>query len=592
ASYNRNKTRTVIQPVPLSDQFAIPDKNVLCGQAPYNTTVPGSCVSAIVLMPTSPYYPTPFVQGLTGGATPDLLVRYRSAITGNRDITDTAEAPRFVAGIKGVAAGWDFDSALLYSESRVRQHDNNGWPLLTQGMPLLNSGTVNFFGPNTADVDAALRATNYIGDAYSIKSSLTSLGARASRDIVALPAGPLAVAVGVEGRKEKYDFEPSAALLAGDISGYGGDLGVVEKTRNVGAVFGEMNIPVIKNLEANLAVRYDHYEGVGNSTTPKASLRWQPLPQLLLRTSFGQGFRAPSLQDLYAPNTTGVTPQGATDPLRCPTTGDGIKDCSTQFAVTNGGNATLKPEKSNNLTLGLVVEPAANVTVGVDYFRILLKNTIVNGLGSAVILSDPVKYSYLIRRGPVDPAFPNLLGAITNIDLTNLNLGNSKVSGFDFDVKWRIPAGDLGRFTVNGSATYFNRFDTSNPDGTYSGGVDLTNAATGGVVPRFKSYLALDWTRGPWTVGAAQNFQKGYNDLTGTFEVEPRRVSSYTTYDLQASYAASKAWRFTLGARNVFDRDPPYSNAGGQTGFQSGYDNQYGDPRGRFVYGRVTYALE
>ncbi|MGZ5894405.1 MAG: TonB-dependent receptor, partial [Caldimonas sp.] len=356
--------------------------------------------------------------------------------------------------------------------------------------------------------------------------------------------------------------------------------------------FSEVNVPVVKNLEANFAVRYDHYAGVGSSTTPKASLRWQPTPQMLFRTSFGNGFRAPSLQDLYGPNLTGVTPQGATDILRCPTTHDGVKDCATQFTVTTGGNAGLKPEKSHNFTLGTVLEPINNVSVGIDYFRVRLQDTIVNGIGAAVILADPIKYASLITRGPVDPAFPNLPGPITNINLTNINLGITKVAGFDFDVKWRLPAGDWGRFTVNGSATYFNQFDTSNLDGSFSGGVDLTNPATGGIVPRFKSYLAVDWTRGPWNLVLAQNFQKGYNDLAGTNEVVPRRVSSYTTYDLQASYSAFKSWRFTLGVRNLFDRDPPYSNAGGQTSFQSGYDNQYADPRGRFVYGRVTYSYQ
>lgn len=592
ASYNRNTTRVVIQPVPLSDQFNIPANNALCSHAPYNTAVPGACVSAIILSPSSPFYPHGFVQGISGGAEPDLLVRYRAAVNGNRDFTDIAEAPRFVAGIKGTAVGWDFDAAALYSESKVREIDKGGFPALTQIMPLLNSGTVNFFGPNTPAIDAALLSTNFNAEAFRIKSSLTSLAARASREVMTLPAGPLALAAGVEGRKEKYNFESSPQIASGDISGYGGNLASVLKSRNVEAVFGEINVPIVKGLEANGAVRYDHYQGVGNSTTPKLSLRWQPMPQVLLRTSYGTGFRAPSLQDLYAPNTTGVTPQGATDSLRCPTTNDGIKDCGTQFAVTNGGLATLKPEKSKNFTLGTVLEPMNNVSVGIDYFRVRVDNTIVNGIGSAIILSDPVKYASYITRGPVDPAFPTLPGPIQNINLINLNLGATKVSGLDFDVKWRIPAGDLGRFTLIGSATYFNQFDASNPDGTFAGGVDLTNPASGGVVPRFKSYLSLDWTRGPWDVVLAQNFQKAYNDLTGTNEVVPRRVSSYTTYDLQGSYEAVKSWRFTLGAHNLFDRDPPYSNAGGQTGFQSGYDNQYGDPRGRFIYGRVTYSYQ
>ncbi|MGZ5204370.1 MAG: TonB-dependent receptor plug domain-containing protein [Caldimonas sp.] len=586
AAFNRNTIRTVIQPVPISDQFALPATNPLFNVAPYNG------VSTILLTTASPYYPTAYVQSITGGATPDLLVRYRAAGAGNRDFTDIAEAPRFVAGVKGTAAGWDFDSALLYSESKVREHDNGGYPALTKILPILNSGNVNFFGPNTPDVDAALLATNFTGDAFNHKSSLTRLTARGSRDLVNLPAGPLGLAIGAEGRKEKYDFVASPEIATGDIAGYGGNLLDVNRSRNVTAFFSEVNVPVVKNLEANFAVRYDHYAGVGSSTTPKASLRWQPTPQMLFRTSFGNGFRAPSLQDLYGPNLTGVTPQGATDILRCPTTHDGVKDCATQFTVTTGGNAGLKPEKSHNFTLGTVLEPINNVSVGIDYFRVRLQDTIVNGIGAAVILADPIKYASLITRGPVDPAFPNLPGPITNINLTNINLGITKVAGFDFDVKWRLPAGDWGRFTVNGSATYFNQFDTSNLDGSFSGGVDLTNPATGGIVPRFKSYLAVDWTRGPWNLVLAQNFQKGYNDLAGTNEVVPRRVSSYTTYDLQASYSAFKSWRFTLGVRNLFDRDPPYSNAGGQTSFQSGYDNQYGDPRGRFVYGRVTYSYQ
>lgn len=99
----------------------------------------------------------------------------------------------------------------------------------------------------------------------------------------------------MEGRKERYNFMSSPEIAQGDIFGYGGNLASVAKTRNVGA-----------------------------STTPKASLRWQPTRQILLRGSFGQGFRAPSLQDLFAPITTGVSSQGLSDPLRCPFTMDGV----------------------------------------------------------------------------------------------------------------------------------------------------------------------------------------------------------------------------------------------------------------------------
>ncbi|MEO6363181.1 MAG: TonB-dependent receptor, partial [Caldimonas sp.] len=603
-SYNRNTIHTIIQPVPLSDQFTIPSQNPLCSQAPYNTVSPGECLSAVVLTPASPFYPTAYATAQYG-ATPDLLVRYRSEGTGNRDITDISEAPRGVLGIKGAGFGWDFDLAGLYSESKVRERTNDGYPLYTQVMPILNSGNVNFFGPNTPAVQSALRASNFRGDAFKVKSSLTSIAGRASRELFTLPAGAVGVAVGAERRQEKYSFNAGPEILAGDVSGYGGDFQSVDRKRNVTAFFGEAVIPVVKNLEASLAVRYDDYQGVGSSTNPKGSLRWQPVPQLLLRTSYGKGFRAPSLADLYGPNSQSVTPPGLSDPLRCspplatpPPGGNNGNDCQTQFTTTFGGNANLKPEKSRNFTLGTVIEPVNNVTVGIDYFRVRLTDTIVNGVDAATILSDPAAYSALIMRGPPNPGQPGLPGPITGLLQTNINLGTTKISGIDIDVKWRIPAGDLGRFTLTGSGTYFNRYDTSQLDGSFVGGVDTSNASTGGVVPRFRSYLAVDWTRGPFSLNFAQTFQKAYNDLPGTFEdtSDPafvtRRVKSYATYDLQGTYEAFKSWRFSLGVKNLFDTDPPYTNAGGQTAFQAGYDPQYADPRGRFIYGRVTYLFQ
>ena len=590
-SYNRNVIRTIIQPVPLSDQFALPANNVLCNQAPYNNTVSGSCVSSIVLAPTSPYYPGAYLasQGVTG--TPDLLVRYR-AQNGNRDLTDTSQAPRAVAGVKGTVAGWDFDTNALYTESFVTEHTNNGFPLNSQILPLLNSGTINFFGPNTAASQDALNATNYNGDAYKIRSSLMSVAAKASREVYQLPAGAVGVAVGVEGRREKYDFSSSPALQAGDVSGYGGNFLDTDRSRNIGAVYTEVNVPIVKNLEFDGAIRYDHYEGVGNSTTPKGSLRWQPLPQVLFRGSYGRGFRAPSLQDLYVPQTTGVTTSGLDDPQRCPTTGSST-DCGTQFGVKLGGSPSLQPERSKNFTLGTVIEPVNNLSIGVDYFNVKLTNTIVNGLDPSVILSDTAKYASFITRGPQTPGdiAAGIPGQIISIDQTNLNLGTTKVAGYDLDASYKIPTQNYGRFMVNASGTYFSKYDTSNPDGTFSSAIDQANSTTGGVIARVRTYLAADWSYGPFGVTAAQNFQKGYHDFPNGDGSE-RNVRDYVTYDLQGRYSYLKSWRFTLGIKNLFNEDPPYTNAGGQTSFQSGYDPQYGDPRGRFIYGRVTYVIQ
>ena len=118
-SCNRNSSRTVIQPVPLSDQFNLPANNALYNLDPYRVPS-GISTSTILLSPCSADYPTAFVKGITGGPTPDLTVRYRAAVNGNRDITDIAQALRLTFGARGSAAGWEFDSAVLHSASQVR----------------------------------------------------------------------------------------------------------------------------------------------------------------------------------------------------------------------------------------------------------------------------------------------------------------------------------------------------------------------------------------------------------------------------------------------------------------------------------------
>jgi len=591
-SWNRNRQNNMIQPVPISDQFALPPNHPLFNVAPYNGT------SAIHVQPGTPFYPTAYVQSQlpAGAALPVLDVRWRDNINGNRHIEDVADAPRLVLGARGTAAAWDWDASYLHSESRVRENVISGFPILSQILPILNSGSVNFWGPTPDAVAAQIVSTDFHGEAFNIKSSLDSVAGKASRELFNMPAGPLAVAFGAEARKEKYQFNASSQIATGDVSGYGGNLLPVDKDRNVSALFGEVNIPAFKGFEVNAAVRFDHYGGVGSSTNPKLGLRYQPMKEVLLRASAGKGFRAPSLLDLYAPNTTGVTPPGLNDPLRCPTTGSSL-DCATQFPTLNGGNATLKPEKSHNYTAGIVFEPTNTISVAVDWFTILLQDQINNGIPSAVIVGDLAKYGHLVTRGPVDPAFPNLPGPITQIDQTNINVGKTNLSGWDFDARFRIPAGDFGRITVQYTGTYFYKYDSQNIDGSFSPVINQANTATGGVVPRLKTYLSTTLATGPWNFTLSYNWQSSYDDLPGTLEdptdpaFQTRRVGTYETYDGQVQYLGVKNLKMTAGIRNIFNRAPPYTNAGGQTSFQGGYDPTYADTRGRFVYGSLTYSF-
>ncbi|WP_374562930.1 TonB-dependent receptor [Ideonella sp.] len=590
-SIGRNTIHTVIQPVPISDQFALPPNHPLFNVAPYNGN------ATIVLKPDSPYYPTDFVRTLVdaGAPLPDLLVRYRSIVTGDRDLTDIVEPARGVLGLRGTLGGWDFDAALLHSQSKVTERVNHGYPSYQGILPLLNSGRVNFFGPNTPDVLAEIEATQFRGNAYVNQTSLSSLALKGSTELTSLPGGALALALGGELRCEAFESSPSLTIQSGDITGFGGNFLPVDQDRQVKAVFAELSAPLMKGLELDLAVRHDRYEGSGSATTPKASVRWQPMRELLLRGSIGRGFRAPSLTDLFGPQVTGVSSNGLDDPLRCGIDGNNSSnDCQTQFPILAGGNTALEPERSRNTTLGFVVEPMAGLSLGVDAFDIHLSKTIVAGVPVDNILGDLDRFGDLVHRGPPDNAFPNLPGPIVQIDQRQINLGQSKIRGLDIDAKLRwpkLPIGDLG---ISLSGTYFLKYDVQAPDGSFSDGIadanSLASANAAGIIPRWKHYLAFNWRSGPWSATLAQNFQTGYKDVPGTADPDGkiRRVSDYTTYDLLGTYQFSRTLDLGLGVKNLLDTDPPYTNNGGRAFFQAGYDPTYVDPRGRFVYLRAN----
>ncbi len=506
AGYTHKESQTVIQPVPISDQFALPPNHPLFGVAPYNG------FDTIVLKSTSPFYPTSYATAQYGG-TPDLLVRYRSAGTGNRDVTDVTDFYRALAGIRGTVVGWDYDASLLHVQTNLAEHVNNGYPSLGAILPLLNSGTVNFFGPNTPAVQAQLDATQFKGDAYKTLTKTDSLAAKASRDLARLPGGPLGFAVGVEERREGFKLDTPPIIQIGDISGYGGNFLPVDVSRRVTSGFTEVSAPVIRSLELLAAARYDDYQNTGSKTSPKVGLRWQPLRQTLFRASLGKGFRAPSLTELYQPQTIGVTAPGVSDPTRCPTTGSSI-DCSTQFPILLGGNTALKPETSTNRSIGLVLEPINNLSFGVDYWEVDISNTIIFGISPQFILSNPGFSGFVTRAAP-DASCPGCPGQVLSISQTNTNLGETHVKGFDFTGMWRIPTRSLGAFTLNFTGTYMYRYDVQNLDGSFSsvnGMVSPITNGNGGVIPRWRHYLTLDWRLNPWNFAAVWQYQSHYKE--------------------------------------------------------------------------------
>jgi iron complex outermembrane recepter protein len=577
--YSRDEVNYRIQPVPISNQF--------------NFGPNGDIPASVLLPPTSPFYPHDLAAAAGVDGQP-LNVRYRAVENGLRDTTDTNENWQVVGGVKGSWMNWDWDGGFHYSEGTTKEKLNGGFPLYSQVLPLLNSGVVNLFGPNTPDVSALVKATNYIGPTLDGTSKNYGVQAKTSGEVFNLPAGPVQVAAGVEARRETFAQNPAPVLATGDLSGFGGNILPVSATRNVEALFAEVNVPILKTLEGDAAVRYDHYSDFGNTTNPKVSLRWQPNQSFLLRGSYGTGFVAPSLYQLFTPNINGVSQTGLSDPIRCPVTNDTGFDCNTQFQVLFGGNAHLKPQESEQASFGFVVDPFEGASVSVDYFKFNIKETIVNGVAPATILNDTAslaQFGSLVTRGPVDPNFPNLPGRIINIIQTYINLGNQHIQGIDVDARYKTPMTNYGKFTFNLSGTYYLLYDQQQTDGSYAGFVsNALGNATPGVIPRWKHYATVNWEYGPWGATLANTFQSSYTDAQTDLDNNQRTVGALSLWDVQGTYTGFKNWILTLGVKNVLDTNPPVSNQ--QTTFQLGFDPSYYDPRARFVYGSIKFSFK
>jgi len=597
ASFARVDTLTQVQPVPISYQNPLLPSNpylaflagLLATQYPnYHNPAITPTAAAFLLPPTSPYYPTAFAAA-NGMAGLPLNLIYRDFANGVRLEEDTSNTTRAVGGWKGNLAGWDFDTAILYSEVKVKEDLKSGFPLYSKIMPVLDTGTINPFGATTDPAAlAAAKAAEFVGQDWNSKTSLTSLAGTASRALFDLPGGEMKGAVGAELRRETFVYNPSAAIQTGNITGQGGNQLPEDAARSVESAFIEVNMPIVHALDADAAVRYDHYQGVGSTVNPKGSLKFQPIDEWLLRASVGSGFRAPSLTDLYAAQATSVTSNGTRDPIKCPKFDPNNPACSFQFSTVTGGNPNLKPEKSTTLTLGTVFEPTKNLSLGVDSFFIYLKNAIVvGGLPVATILQNAAsatQFANLITR--------DANGNIVFISQTNANLFKEDVSGMDLDFKYAFDIGDYGRISLIGDGTYYYKFATQNPNLSWTNQIDKGLTTVSGVIARWRHSLSLVYDIGNWDASVTQHFQKRYHDSAGNITGAIREVGAYGTYDGQLSYHLAKAWTLTAGVINIGDKPPPYANyASSANNFVGGYDLSYGDPRGRFVYGRVGFQF-
>ncbi|ANH66514.1 TonB-dependent receptor [Mitsuaria sp. 7] len=550
------------------------------------------------------WYPTAAVDAVQPGYRGPLQISWRMVDGGQRRDKVTNEVLRTVAGAEGTVFGFDYKAAFVYAEGKARDDFVSGIFSDARLVQALATGLINPFGPNDAAGLAALKSAELSGNNRKSKTSNTGGDFTFSRELFNVGGGNMGLAFGGESRKEKYTDGYSDIAGSGDIVGGSGNAGAVTGQRQVSGVFAEANFPVLKSLELNAAVRYDKYSGTkGNSrdgsfsspnlsaTSPKFSVRFTPMTGLLFRASAGKGFRAPALDNLYAPSAGTNTGSNYTDPfydaLRGCTAFPNTDHCSTQLTAVNNSNPNLKPEKSKTFTAGLVFEMIKDTSFGVDYFDIKITN------GIRALTGDDILKDWFKNQSKTDPTtstsvFSNRLirdpvtGYLDYVNASLENVGQARVSGFDLNARTRLRT-EFGNFTPGWEGTILTKSTETN---IISGETidNLGKYAVGGPVVRFKQTFTLDWDLGNWGLSTRYYRQNGYEDYD-----EVKKVKAYGLADLQGTYKGVKNMVFTVGLRNLFDKKPPSTVQ--EDYFQVGFDPTYADVKGRTFYLRGTYRF-
>jgi iron complex outermembrane receptor protein len=577
----------------LRGQFALSADTTLFGEYSYSQTDTLYRISPLTITnlnypTTGRYYPTAYAAA--NGVSGPIRLGWRLTEGGNRTNDVEAKSQRFVFGAKGLLAGWDYDTAINFATSEVVDAYVDGYVQTSTFDAAALSGNINPFGPSDAAGLALLNSTKINDKARNSEGTTKSFDIKASRPLFALAGGDAALAVGFENRREDREFTPSALLAAGQIRG-DGSATAFSGGRTVNAVFAELVLPLSKTLEAQLAVRSDRYSDFGSTSNPKLGLRWNPAKAILLRGSYGEGFRAPSLADLYTPERLGQTNGIYNDPLGCIRVGN-INNtnnpdyCGIQPAKLRGGSKNLKPEESKQYAIGVVLEPVKSFSASFDWWKIEKENLIASPEG--VYFADPVLYAPFITRAAPDPSLPGIPGFITQIDSRLRNLGGLRTTGIDVSLDWRAPAMALGKIGVTLNGTYVTDYEVQDGPGR------PFVAAVGRffndqVVQRWRHTLTFDWDNGPWGLTLQQTYYRGYQDQNPNPDGSIRRVEAYELWDLASSWRLDKRLKFRAGLRNVFDKKPPRSNQ--IYSFLAGYDPNYTDPRGRGYYLAITYSF-
>ncbi len=451
---------------------------------------------------------------------------------------------------------------------------------------LLNSGILNPFSltQTQAALDAldavSAQGTTLYGGRYQVRQFDASM----SGTLFSIAGREVQLAVGVDYRRESYEFNGSAAAAANmpDIFNVAFDNinALTPKHRRVMAAYAEALFPILPSLDIIVAGRIDDYTGFGSTTNPKVSFRFRPWEPIMFRGSYGTGFRVPTFNQIFNGTTISPNPGNAlVDPTLCPqgTTAGPQPQCAPITPDSlSGGNLNLEPETSEQYTLGVVIQPSNRFSLSVDYWRIAVDNTI----GSITIPQ------LLANIGAFPERITRTNGIITQVDLRTGNFGSRRTEGIDVTLRGSLD-GLGGTFRAGLDGTYLLvKREKLLPNLAYSNLVGRFTL-TGDLGLRWKHNAFLSYQHDDWSLTLTQIFRNGYRNFalpasTTRPDYNPR-VSDYVTYNFSITYTGLiPGLRLTAGVRNLFDRDPPFAiTYDSNTGAGSSWEPRVADPRGR-----------
>jgi len=369
----------------------------------------------------------------------------------------------------------------------------------------------------------------------------------------------------------------------------------IYRRQQITSFYSEVSVPLVAaqqrrrgwlhNAELQVAARRERFdvESAGSkysTTVPTFGLRYMPVRELILRGSYGRGFRAPLYSQLATP-TLSSSPSTLTDPLR------GGETISV-YTMT-GGNPDITPETSRNLNLGLVWSPEAipGLRLSADWYKIEKRNNITT-LGAQQILDEEQLFPGRVTREAPAPGDPYGVGPVALINRSYINLLKMETSGLDLGLRYLWQGGGFGDINASLNATLTNTYRTQTS--FTSGIVDRKGVPSAPIARRING--SLGWNRDAWHIGWASQYHSSYRITPTSLSLLRRQggptVASQIYHDLFVRYRVptrGKRWmeglELTLGVKNVFDKAPP-------TDMRLIYSySPFGDPRMRRIYANV-----